>query len=597
MKASVLITTFCLLIAHTSLDAQVWTQKGSDIDGEAAGDQSGWTVGLSSDGDKVAIGAYTNGGTGTNAGHVRVYEWDGTAWVQMGADIDGEAAGDLSSTVSLSSDGNTVAIGAEQNDGNGNNSGHVRIHDWDGTAWTPRGPDIDGAAAFDIAGYSVSLSPSGDTVAIGSFGNDGNGNLSGHTRVFRWTGATWTQVGGAINGAAGGDHSGWSVSLSAGGNTIAITALRNGDGGANAGHMRVFEWNGTAWAQKGADIDGEGVDDELGIVSLSSDGNTVAVGAKHNDGNGTSAGHVRIYEWNTTAWVQRGTDLDGDAAGDQLGQAVCLNSDGSIVAAGAPYNDGKGIDAGRVQVFQWSGAIWNQLGANIDGEAAGDLFGRSVFLSADGGTIAIGGPRNDGSGADAGHVRVFTTDPLLPIELLSFTATWQDEQKNVVDLVWQTAQETNNEYFVVERSADAIHFEPILQQPGAGNSTVTLEYSDVDVSPITNQTSYYRLKQVDYDGSFTYSPIEVLEPENDLNLIALYPNPVGNQFTYLIYSSFAKDYKVEIVNGLGQTVLQEIGSIEEGVSQLELNTEKLSEGIYVFRLSTDTDAVQREIVK
>ena len=108
-------------------------QQGADIDGEAANDQSGWSVSLSSDGTTVAIGAYRNDGNGDASGHVRIYAWNSTtsAWEQQGADIDGEAAGDNSgNSVSLSSDGTTVAIGAIFNEGNGTLSGHVRIYAW-----------------------------------------------------------------------------------------------------------------------------------------------------------------------------------------------------------------------------------------------------------------------------------------------------------------------------------------------------------------------------------------------------------------------------------------------------------------------------------
>ena len=100
--------------------------SGGDIDGEAAGDQSGTSVSLSSDGTRVAIGAT---GNGNNAGHVRVYEYNGNAWAKVGGDIDGEAANDRSGgEVSLSSDGTRVAIGAYSSDGNGFSSGHVRVY-------------------------------------------------------------------------------------------------------------------------------------------------------------------------------------------------------------------------------------------------------------------------------------------------------------------------------------------------------------------------------------------------------------------------------------------------------------------------------------
>ena len=129
MKKLILLTLFLLPLLTFSQ-----TQLGSDIDGEAAGDQSGYSVSIDSDGSHVAIGANRNDGF---TGHVRVYSWDGSAWAQVGNDIDGEAAYDFSGiSVSIDSDGSHVAIGAHENDGGGSNAGHVRIYSWDGSAWT-----------------------------------------------------------------------------------------------------------------------------------------------------------------------------------------------------------------------------------------------------------------------------------------------------------------------------------------------------------------------------------------------------------------------------------------------------------------------------
>ena len=101
-------------------------------------------------------------------------------WIQLGSDIDGEALGDGSgSRVSLSSDGLTVAIGATNNDGNGQSSGHVRIYTWSGGTWNQLGADIDGEAAYDHSGIGLALSSDGRTVAIGAYDNDGNGSSSG----------------------------------------------------------------------------------------------------------------------------------------------------------------------------------------------------------------------------------------------------------------------------------------------------------------------------------------------------------------------------------------------------------------------------------
>ena len=133
----------------------------------------------------MAIGAYLNDGNGSDSGHVRIYSWDGTNWAQVGNDIDGEAANDFSGrSVSIDSDGSHVAIGAYLNDGNGSGSGHVRIYSWDGSAWTQVGNDIDGEAANDFSGRSVSIDSDGSHVAIGAPYNDGNGSDSGHVRVY-----------------------------------------------------------------------------------------------------------------------------------------------------------------------------------------------------------------------------------------------------------------------------------------------------------------------------------------------------------------------------------------------------------------------------
>ena len=274
------------------------------------------------------------------------------------------------------------------------------------------GSDIDGEAAGDYSGFSVSLSSDGTAVAIGAHLNDGNGADSGHVRVYEWNENAWQQKGADINGEAEGDRSGVSVSLSSDGTVVAIGAIRNDGNGSDAGHVRVYEWNENAWQQKGADIDGEAEGDESGrSVSLSSDGTKVAIGAPYNNG---SAGHVRVYEWNENAWVQRGADIDGEAGGDRSGQRVSLSSDGTKVAIGAPYNDGTGISAGHVRVYVWNENAWQQKGADIDGEAEGDRSGRSVSLSSDGTRVAVGADINSETGVDAGHVRVYSITTSTP---------------------------------------------------------------------------------------------------------------------------------------------------------------------------------------
>ena len=274
---------------------------GNDIDGEAAGDQSGYSVSLSSDGQIVAIGATRNSANGPNAGkagHVRVYQRVADGWNQLGNDIDAEVTGDQSGySVSLSSDGRIVAIGAIYNDDNGSGAGHVRVYEYASTGWTQLGDDIDGEAANDVSGWSVSLSSDGDIVAIGARYNDGKGTDAGHVRVYEYASTEWTQLGNDIDGEAAGDQSGYSVSLSSDGKILAIGAIFNDGNGDDAGHVRVYERDANGWTQLGIDIDGEAAGDQSGYsVSLSSDGKILAIGAIFNDGTGSDAGHVRVYQ-------------------------------------------------------------------------------------------------------------------------------------------------------------------------------------------------------------------------------------------------------------------------------------------------------------
>ena len=385
-------------------------QIGADIDGEAAGDFSGRSVSLSSDGQVVAIGAYDNDGNGNNAGHVRLYALDDGNWVQRGSDIDGEAAGDTSGhSVSLSSDGSVVAIGAPYSNGNGEYSGHVRLYAWNGRDWEQRGSDIDGEAVDNYSGISVSLSSDGSVVAIGADYNNDNGEAAGHVRLYAWDGRSWEQRGTDINGEATGDGSGYSVSLSSDGGVVAIGAPGNDGNDVNAGHVRLYSWNDRGdWEQRGSDIDGEAAGDSSGYsVSLSSDGHVVAIGAPGNDANGNSSGHVRLYAWSDGNWLQRGSDIDGEAAGDGSGFSVSLSPEGHVVAIGALGNDANGDSAGHVRLYGWNGRSWEQRGSDIDGEAAGDQSGFAVSLSSDGRVAAIGANANDDSGDAAGHVRLY----------------------------------------------------------------------------------------------------------------------------------------------------------------------------------------------
>ena len=136
------------------------------------------------------------------------------------------------------------------------------------------------------------------------------------------------------------------------------------------------------------------------VSSLSADGNTVTIGRALHDGvNGVKSGLVQVYAYDGSQWLKKGNDFDVENAGNKSGIAVSSSSDGNIIAIRSRNGkDSYKIDSGYVRVFSYDGTQWNQMGANINGESAGDLFGRIVSISSNGHIIAIGAVINDGNG-------------------------------------------------------------------------------------------------------------------------------------------------------------------------------------------------------
>ena len=394
-----------------SLTSATTTKLGSDIDGEAQGDRSGYKVSISSDGTKIAIGALGNSGGGSDAGQVRVYQYSNNAWAQIGADIDGEAMFDQSGiSVALSSDGTTVAVGASGNSGNGANSGHVRVYRNIAGTWTKLGADIDGEATNNASGSAVAISLDGNIVAIGAPFNSDNGNSAGQVRVYQYSNNAWTKIGADIDGESSNDNSGQAVAISSDGTIVAIGAPQNSNGNGNgSGQVRVYRNIAGTWTKLGADIDGEAAGDVSGSsVAISSDGTTVAIGAPFNDGTGNSAGQLRVYQYSNSSWTKIGSDIDGNAASDGSGRSVAISSDGTIVAIGAPQSSMFASEKGYVKLYKNVSGTWTLIDQKIDGEASGDASGSSVAISSNGTIVGIGAPSNSGiNGSGSGHVRVY----------------------------------------------------------------------------------------------------------------------------------------------------------------------------------------------
>jgi hypothetical protein len=410
-------TFFSLFFCLVSTFAFAQTQVGSSINGEASGDRFGSSVDISTNGSTVAVGAWFNDGVGSNSGHARVYDLSNNNWVQFGEDIDGAFSSDLfGASIALSGDGNIVAIGAIENDGAAVSSGQVRIFQRNGFAWEQLGNTIFGTDTLTFAGISVALSEAGDVVAVGSFGYNG---YRGQARAFKLVDDNWVRIGSPIRGDLPDDQVGFSLDLSADGEVLAVAGSAFGTD--RPGLVRIFSQQDTGWLQVGPNLVGQVGGEGFGeSVSLSADGNTVAIGVPNSDEGGADRGNVRVFSRNGESWSLLGDELDGLADADFFGTKVDLSSAGDRLVVSAPLNDGGGNNSGTVYTYEFDAGQdrWRPLGNNIQGE----LFSRSglaLAVAGDGNSLVIGAQFLSNDETNAGQVRVYDLSELTGIRVVT----------------------------------------------------------------------------------------------------------------------------------------------------------------------------------
>ena len=396
------------------LNAKSWVQVSSDINGLnlRANDNYGFSVALNWAGDRVVIGSpYLSQPTYTYNGSTQVYDWNGSNWTS--SEIVGAFYGNLSHSyvgwsVATNSNGNVLVYGRPSF--SSGSSSYVLCYN--GVNWNNYGSNnvIYGETSGDKSGWSVAMNANGRRFVVGAPLNDGNGTDSGSVRVhcFNVGSNQWLQIGSDIDGEFAEDQFGYSVAMNAMGNRIVAGAPYNDANGTDSGSVRIFSWDGSTWTKLGSNINGQAAGDQNGYsVAMNESGNIVVIGAPYNDGGGNNSGRVRVFSWNGSSWIQLGSDINGDSAEDQFGCSVSINGLGNIIAIGANLNDANGLNSGRVKVYYWNGSSWIQLGRSIDGEAAGDESGLSVSINYNGNIIAIGAPKNDGTATNSGHVRIY----------------------------------------------------------------------------------------------------------------------------------------------------------------------------------------------
>ena len=344
------------------------------------------------------------------------------------------------------------------------------------------------------------------------------------------------------------------------------------------GYVRVFEWNGSTYNFLWQDQEPPGTYyNWANSVDVSSDGNYIAVGTlifvSASEYNGT----VKLYKTSgggTASWKY-------ESCGDAV-TAVSFNEPANVLAA----SSWGALDNSTPDLYVFK--VWEGNTPIFTINSNGSFFDEAI--SSDGSTVITSGKavhaRTFGNGGLAYNVFVDTSDSNIPVELTSFTGKVSEGN---VTLNWTTATEINNSGFEVQKSSASDEFSSIGFIEGHGTTSEAQSYSFIDKNVSAGSYSY-RLKQVDFNGSFEYSPVVNVEvlPPNEFSLSQNYPNPF-NPNTKIDFS-LAEDSRVtlEVYNVLGQRVSSLVNeNLKAGVHSMDFNASGFNSGIYFYTLKTE----------
>ncbi|MEM9384492.1 MAG: hypothetical protein AAGA68_05480 [Pseudomonadota bacterium] len=394
-------------------------QVGDVIAGAISQDQDGRVVDISDDGLRVVLGTSLGDAGRVNGGQVRVFEWNGSAWGQLGQTlVNPDPAqrpwGEVEA-VSISGDGQRLAIGNAltlQSDGR---RGSIWVYEWIEDQWVQIGATITtpfdpGNTGINGYGVAVALSTDGSRLAAGAWLSSATPNgVEGAFTVFQFEGGGWTELGASVFGTQPGEDFGASVDISGDGARVIVGApaydeLTEENVSITRGRALVYDWDGVNWVAVGGPILGrfDGPSDiRLGqSVNIAQDGSRVATFGNF------SGDRVRVFENFAGDWTQLGEFFEVIAAFD-LHQPMALSSDGNRIAIGGPFATGN--NNGRLAIFDWDGNVWMPYAPQVEGEVIGDQLGWSVAMTPDGQRAIAGMPGwDDGNpGAIVGGARVY----------------------------------------------------------------------------------------------------------------------------------------------------------------------------------------------
>ena len=361
------------------------------------------------DGDTAIIGAIFHEGVGINSGVAYIFERTGTTWSEsvelLSSDEDEDDRFGWSSALS----GDLAVVSARYNADAGYGSGSAYVFERVAGVWSETAKLVASEEKNnDFFGNSITVD--GNTIVVGSTGQDGVQFDSGAAYVFEKVGGVWTQTSILKSDSPQmGDNLGSRLSLNDADGYLAVSA-RGIDGvAANVGGVFVYERVGGVWSQAALLTPADGGTSDIFGSSVSIDGNTLAIGSALHDGNGTDAGAVYMYERIAGTWTftQKIVATNGVTL-DYFGASVSVSGDNLLL--GAWGDDGAGFNVGRVYKYQRLGAEWFETSQLVSGGSTfNENFGSSVSLDGDSAVIAA---RGDLAGGKTYFYKGFERVPL-----------------------------------------------------------------------------------------------------------------------------------------------------------------------------------------
>jgi hypothetical protein len=374
-------------IYQTSASIRLFIEEKITASDGAADDNFGgyFTVGIhgsqlsiSSDGNTVVVGAWHDDvGSNIDLGSTYVYKWNGTGWNETRLNSStGTSNNGFGFSVSATSNGNRIIVGSWY----GNNYGASDIYTWNTASWEEhRIKQMTGG--YYGYGVAVAISEDGNSAIVGSYASDHSAYL------YRYDGNNWIET--KFTGFF--TDFGFHVDISANGNTIVI-----GNPYWTPNAVYIYRWNGSTWDETILNPSDTSSNIMFGrIVSMSFDGNIVATGAYQDTiGANNWQGSVYVYRWDGSAWNETKITASDGRANDYFGYSVSLSGDGSLLLAGSPGNDiGGKADQGAAYQYTWNGSAWTgERKITASDGAARDYFGYTVSVSSETLTLGAGAP-------------------------------------------------------------------------------------------------------------------------------------------------------------------------------------------------------------